>query len=102
MDDPEKEKEPVEESPKEGAKQEPAKDPVDAALSTLSSLKAELGSKDEEIATLKGEIAKKDDKIQRVVDYHNREVARLTSEHQAELSKIKNALREALLNDDEE
>lgn len=94
-------KEPLVEEPKKELPQTPSKDPVDEALSTLSSLREQLVKKDEEISTLKSESAKKDDKIQKVVEYHHREMARVKAEHEAEISRIKSAIKEAMLNDEE-
>ncbi len=56
---------------------------------------------DTKVNNVKALVEKKDATIDQLVSFHKKEVARIKSEKDAEIAKLKDVIKEALINDHE-
>ncbi len=72
---------------------------IDAAIKSLSALKEDKENFDSKLGKVDELVKKKNEIIEKLVDFHKKEIARVNKEKEDEVKKIKDALKRALMND---
>ncbi len=75
--------------------------PVDPLIEQISTFNRQKDEFDNKVGNIKSLVAKKDATIDKLVNFHKTEIARIKAEKDAEIAKLRDAIKEALINDHE-